>query len=96
MISADILTEAAAIVGGDRNATHGNKTDSFVAIAAVWTAYLRACRQPGMDVRPADVANMMVLLKQQRAEWGTPVRDHFMDAAGYSAIAGEIMLGEPK
>lgn len=92
MISSDILNEAAAIVAGDRNATHGDKERSFVAIAAVWTAYLAARREPCGPIRPADVAHMMVCLKQQRAEWGTPTRDHFVDQCGYAAIAGELML----
>ena len=93
MISSDILTEAAAIVGGPRNETHGDKERSFVAIGMVWTAYLQARREPNGAIRPCDVAQMMVLLKQQRAEWGFPVRDHFVDACGYSAIAGELLLG---
>lgn len=92
MISADILTEAASIVAGARNETHGNKERSFVAIAAMWTAYLAARRDPSGPIRPADVAQMMVLLKQRRAEWGAATMDHFVDSAGYSAIAGELML----
>ncbi len=93
MISADILTEAASIVEGARNTSHGSKERSFVAIAAMWTAYLEARRDSGGAIRPHDVAQMMVLLKQQRAEWGTPVRDHFVDQCGYAAIAGELALG---
>lgn len=92
MISADILTEAATIVAGPRNDTHGDKERSFVAIAAMWTAYIAARRDPSGPIRPADVAQMMVLLKQQRAEWGTPTMDHYVDSCGYSAIAGELVL----
>lgn len=94
MISADILSEAAGIVAGARNETHGDKERSFVAIAEMWTAYLRTRKDPNGVIRPHDVAQMMVHLKQQRAEWGTPTRDHFVDSCGYSAIAGELMLGE--
>ena len=90
--SHDILTTAAQIVAGDRNATHGDKTASFQAIASVWSAYLQARKTPDGAIRPHDVAHMMVLLKQQRAEWGAAVADHFIDAAGYSAIAGELSL----
>lgn len=93
-VSGSILTEAAGIVAGSRNETHGEKGRSFGAIATVWTAYLQARRDRNGPIRPADVAHMMVLLKQQRAEWGLPARDHFVDGAGYSAIAGELMLGE--
>ena len=93
-LSSSILTEAAGIVAGDRNSTHGEKKRSFMAIAKVWTTYLASRRLPVGPIRPVDVAHMMVLLKQQRAEWGTAVRDHFVDSAGYSAIAGELMLGD--
>lgn len=91
-VSGGILNEASSIVEGARNETHGDKERSFVAIAEVWTSYLIARREPDGPIRPIDVAHMMVLLKQQRAEWGTPTRDHFVDAAGYSAIAGELVL----
>ena len=89
-VAGAILREAADIVGGARNATHGDKERSFQAIAAMWTIYLANRKHPDHAIRAHDVAHMMVLLKQQRAEWGTPVRDHAVDAAGYSAIAAEI------
>lgn len=89
-VAGSILREAAAIVDGARNQQHGDKERSFVAIAKMWSAYLAARKDPSGPVRPHDVAQMMVLMKQQRAEWGTAIRDHFTDGAGYSAIAGEL------
>lgn len=86
----DMLREAADAVDGDRNSTHGDKERSFHAIAQDWTAYLATRKDPAGPIRPRDVAHMMNRLKQQRAEWGTAVRDHFVDAAGYAAIAGEL------
>ena len=82
--AASILLEAAEIVGGARNATHGDKERSFHLIASMWGAYL------DHEIEPEDVAIMMVLLKAARAKSGQPVRDHFVDMAGYAAIAGEI------
>ena len=32
----------------------------------------------------------MVLMKIARRHQGTPIRDHFVDAAGYTAIAHEL------
>lgn len=90
-IAGSILREAANAVDGDRNNTHGDKERSFEAIAADWTTYLATRKEPHGPVRSHDVAHMMVRMKQQRAEWGSPVRDQFMDAAGYSAIAGELV-----
>ncbi len=88
----DILREAADIVDGQRNKTHGARERSFQAIADLWNTYLRHARllhsEDGLiDV---DVAQMMVLLKIARSLTGEPIADHFVDAAGYSGVAGEL------
>lgn len=85
----NILTEAANIVAGARNATHGEKERSFQVIADLWNAYLSGRKNQG-PITPFDVAQFMVLLKIGRSIQGKPVRDHFVDAAGYSGIAGEL------
>ncbi len=86
-VSASVLREAAALVEGDRNATHGNKKESFAAIAALWNAYM-AARGDG-TFEGKDVACMMTLLKIARRVQGKPIRDHYVDAAGYMGIAAE-------
>ena len=45
-----------------------------------------------MDINllPEDVANMMALLKIARTQAGQHNPDDYVDACGYSAIAGEI------
>ncbi len=90
-VAADILHEAAKIVEGDRNATHGDKERSFEMIADFWGTYLRDSNGVlRVALTGRDVAQMMVLMKVARANCGTPVRDHFVDQAGYSGIAGEL------
>lgn len=90
-VASSMLTEAAGIVAGARNVTHGDKERSFTAIAAIWDAYLRKVRKdPAAPIRAQDVAAMMVLMKLSRSEQGRFVRDHAVDAAGYAAIWGEI------
>ena len=84
--ASDLLREAAAIVEGDRGVTHGPRERSFAMVADMWAAYL------GYPVSAVDVCWMMTLLKVGRAKCGTPLRDHFVDATGYSAIAGELSL----
>ena len=86
-VSASILREAATLVEGDRNATHGDKRESFAAIAGLWNAYM-AARGGGL-FEGKDVACMMTLLKIARSLQGRPIRDHYVDAAGYMAIAAE-------
>jgi len=103
-----ILTTAAEIVGGARSQTHGPKERSFQHIANLWNAYLKSahsepkdCPIPGMcgweaQISAVDVAWMMTLLKVVRSVQGTPVEDHYVDAAGYAGIAGEIQLSQAK
>jgi hypothetical protein len=86
-----ICAEAARIVIGARNDTHGAKERSFQAVADLWNAYLSGCGI-NASVAPVDVAMMMVLLKVARAIQGNPVRDHFVDMAGYAGLAGSLAL----
>lgn len=98
--ASDLLMQAAQIVDGNRNVTHGEKERSFCVIADLWSIYLEArgviCKDGGesLDVSAEDVAWMMVLMKIARRLCGTIVADHAIDAAGYAGIAGE--LGLPK
>lgn len=89
--AASALSEAAKIVDGVRDTTHGPKERSFDAIARLWAAYLEA--RGSIDTKPltgSDVALMMVLLKIGRVAQGTPARDHFVDMAGYAGVAYEV------
>lgn len=90
----EILRDAAVIVDGARNVTHGDKERSFTAIATLWTAYLAARKEPASDITAADTAAMMVLLKFARSQHGEHVEDHGVDASGYSAIWSELREGE--
>lgn len=82
-----ILHEAADIVGGTRNDTHGTPENSFHCIAEFWAVYDKYARAQG----PRAVADKMELLKIARSICGSPARDHFVDRAGYAALAGELV-----
>lgn len=84
MKRADILDKAKEYVTKDRNATHGEPEDTFGTIAGLWSAYL------GADVSPADVCNLMVLLKVARAKANPMHDDSFVDMAGYAACGAEV------
>lgn len=90
-----LLLEAAEIVGGDRQKTHGEKERSFEVIAEFWNIYLEnridRAYAPAR-IRPEDVAQMMVLLKIARSIQGSPILDHYIDEIGYGAIVGELWL----
>jgi hypothetical protein len=109
-----ILHEAANIVGGNRQQTHGDKERSFQIIADFWNHFIFGRKEVKVIyfnledsdkpeayykfpvLEPRHVAQMMELLKIARSIQGTPHRDHFVDAAGYAALAGELVLGEEK
>lgn len=92
-----LLKDAGYIVSGDRNTMHGEKERSFAVIANLWNTYLAGRKAPASAITPADVAQLMVLLKIGRSIQGAPGRDHFLDAAGYSAIAWELtQAGVPR
>lgn len=92
-VASEILREAAGIVEGARNTTHGDKERSFKLIGDLWTTYLAGRQGDYAGISGFDVAQMMVLLKLARSIQGKPVRDHFVDAAGYAGIAGELVSG---
>ncbi len=91
----EILVDAALIVSGPRNATHGKPERSFETIAAYWTVYLDNRRDQDAPLRGSDVAAMMELLKLARDQHSPqPFRDHALDGAGYAAIRGELRAKE--
>lgn len=91
MHRADILDTARDLTLGVKAKEHGSGKgtalhDTFQQIADLWSAYL------GKGVTRVDVAQMMVLLKMSRALQNAKHSDHYIDAAAYSAIAGELAL----
>lgn len=83
-LASDILNQARAIVSGDRQTMNGKPERSFAQLAQMWSAYL------GVPVTDVDCAQMLALLKMVRAKSGVTKGDHFVDQAGYSALAGEL------
>lgn len=93
-----ILAEAADLTGGDRNETYGPPSKNLSDTAALWSAYLEGkfCgRSPqtentlgGFALTAEDVAWFNVLQKMSRSFAGYH-RDNYLDAAAYTAIAGE-------
>lgn len=81
-----ILEEANEAVAA-REFTHGECVENNKNIADLWSAYL------GLPITADEVAIMMMLLKVGRTKSRKAVKDHFVDMAGYAAIAGEIVLG---
>jgi hypothetical protein len=90
MNTTEILEKAKKLVSDDREKTHGNKIINHENIARLWSGYIQNKTKLTINILPEDVANMMVLLKVARTQLGNHNPDDFVDACGYSAIAGEI------
>ena len=103
-VAKKILLEAAKTVTISRPGIHGSAENSFAMIGDMWSAYLShkliaRNRIPGDVIIPidaVDVAQMMVLMKIARATYGDPMNlDNFVDAAGYTSLAGMLQTAEP-
>jgi hypothetical protein len=89
----DVLTEADSLVNGDRNDTYGDPIDDFATTAEMWTTYIRRIfdRRQNYELKPHDVAAMMMLLKVSRLTWSPEKRDHWVDAIGYGACGWDCV-----
>ena len=80
----DILDTSKKIINGERQGTYGNAENNFAVIAGFWSVYL------DKPILPADVANMMILMKVARNSSGVYKEDNWIDICGYAALGGEI------
>ena len=85
------LKQAAALIGGDRNETHGHYPTEAERIGIAWGALLDLPE----SIPPRTVAAMMVVLKMMRATAGRVNPDDWCDAAGYSALGALIDEDRP-
>ena len=94
----EMLDMAKAIVGGERQDQYGGPEDSFATIADLWQTYLeyrQAVTGKEVELSPADVAIMMMLLKTARLIHSPAHVDSWIDIAGYAACGCEIESGGP-
>lgn len=87
---AECLKKANECVNGARQHDYGNPEDNFALISRLWSEYLNGC---GNDIciSAVDVTNMMILLKAARSATGVGKLDNYVDIAGYSACAYEML-----
>lgn len=97
-VAHDLILKAAKTILQERPGVHGSAENSFAMIGELWSVFLRHLRAVrGNDmIRPEDVAQMMVQMKQCRAVYGSATNeDNFIDGIGYTALAGMLQLPEP-
>jgi len=90
MNTTKILEQTKKLVSKDREDKHGDKVTNHENIARLWSGYIQNKTKLLINFLPEDVANMMALLKIARTQAGQHNLDDYVDACGYSAIAGEI------
>jgi hypothetical protein len=90
MNAEQIANRAAELIGGDRAKVHGNRHRVFANIARLWNAWLANHFVNPPTICPADVAELMGLLKYGRMGEGEFSLDDYVDAIGYAALAGEL------
>lgn len=85
-----IASAAAELVGGDRKAAYGDVVAGLSKVADIWNGILDAAgKSPAEPLNAHDVGQLMVGLKIARSYTGPFRPDNFVDAAGWSAVAGE-------
>ena len=94
MNASETLAAAGHIIEG-RRSKHGAE-NSFSLIAKLWSSYLQEAMSLPGNITPTDVAQLMVLLKVARSVCGDYNPDNFVDQAGYSAWAADLMQDEVK
>lgn len=80
------LKQAATLIGGDRNKSHGHYPLEAERIGLAWGALLDLPE----SIPPRTVAAMMVVLKMMRATAGNRNPDDWTDACGYAALGALI------
>ena len=88
MTEAEVLKAAMDLVGGRKRLEYGESTKANENIAILYRAYLGERR--GNTINNLDIAIMGVLEKVARTKMGDHDRQHYIDMAGHSGVAGHI------
>lgn len=86
-----VLSEAQALIFGDREKDYGAPKDNLAVVARLWETYLEArlanCGGAGtFHLTNKDVAMLLLLLKVARLSKSPNHRDSVIDAAGYIGL----------
>lgn len=91
----EVAANAATLMTGDRQRTHGDKRVNHENIAALWSAYLTRRLGIVVELNGTDAALLMVQMKVARTLAGVFNEDDFVDMVGYGCIAGELASPVP-
>lgn len=75
-------------ISREREQSHGGVTEEWTRTATIWSAML------GVEIKPHQAMAMMVANKLSRLMLSGLVRDHYLDAANYMALAWGVRTEE--
>ena len=81
---------ALELISKDRAKTHGHALVQHQVAADMWSAYLKGRDKLTANLTGHEVAMLLLLLKCSRDAVGAYNTDNFVDAVGYSCLAGAI------
>ena len=83
----DTLERAISIISSDREQSNGKPSLTFKLTTALFQSYLD--HRPDVPLSNYDICNLNILQKIARSA-AAPADDHFLDIAGYAALANEL------
>jgi hypothetical protein len=84
-----LFKDASNTINGERQTMYGEPEDSFFVIGSLWGEYLRTRYDVELQIKPDDVAFMMVQYKMAR-EMNQHKRDNLVDIVGYAGILDDM------
>lgn len=93
LLTDNVMTQAQAVIYGDREKTYGRPDINLESIAQLWTVYLqRRAVVTGVSDRVTinDVCQMMVLLKAARLINDPTHHDSMVDQIGYVGLQERV------
>lgn len=86
-----LLQKAHEIIYGDREQTYGSPDKNLNQIARYWSVHLSGTTGENICLTPADVCEMMILLKVARLGNTPDHADSLLDIAGYAALQDRVI-----
>lgn len=94
-VNTSILNTVDGILNGERLDSYGSPLESFTRVSDYWNTYLSHNNIDIENLKPSDVAMMMVLFKIAREE-NKYKEDNIVDAIAYLTLYNNLIKEEPK
>jgi hypothetical protein len=92
--SGKMPSEKAGAIVADRQERYGHPYDVYKIATHLWSVYIAGRKKQVVDFDPADIANMMILLKMARETTSPGDEQTIEDFAGYADVLEMIYQRE--